>query len=86
MTVKIIEYGGVITEILVPDKNGKLGDINLGYDSMEGKCSVQTFWSLQYWHCDLNCNNLVLNFDTPEYYKSSRDGFCYLQTIKKLNF
>ena len=32
--VKITNYGGIITSILVPDKNGKMGDIALGYDSL----------------------------------------------------
>lgn len=33
--VNIINYGGIITSILVPDKNGNLGDIVLGYDNLE---------------------------------------------------
>jgi len=32
--VKITNYGGIITSIIVPDKNGKMGDIVLGYDSL----------------------------------------------------
>ncbi|XP_069117234.1 galactose mutarotase-like isoform X1 [Argopecten irradians] len=34
--VRIISYGGIITEVLVPDNQGELGDIVLGFDSMEG--------------------------------------------------
>lgn len=30
--VSILDFGGVITNILVPDRNGKLGDVNLGFD------------------------------------------------------
>ncbi|MCX6244040.1 MAG: galactose mutarotase [Bacteroidetes bacterium] len=36
IVVKISNYGGIITSILVPDKNGKTGDIVLGYDSLIG--------------------------------------------------
>ncbi len=36
MTVKIITYGGAIAEIWVPDKGGKLADVNLGFDDMKG--------------------------------------------------
>ncbi len=36
MTVKITNYGGIVTSILVPDRNGKLGDVVLGYDSVAG--------------------------------------------------
>jgi len=34
--IEIITYGGIITSWMVPDKNGKLGDVVLGHDSMEG--------------------------------------------------
>lgn len=34
--IKILNYGGIITNILVPDKNGKNGDICLGFDDMKG--------------------------------------------------
>ena len=29
--VSILDYGGIITRIAVPDRDGKLDDINLGY-------------------------------------------------------
>ena len=35
ITIKITNYGGIITSILVPDKNGKFGDIVLGYNTLE---------------------------------------------------
>lgn len=34
--VGIINYGGTVTRILVPDKNGTMGDVLLGYDSLAG--------------------------------------------------
>ena len=34
--VKITNYGGIITSWLTPDKNGKLGNIVLGFDSLSG--------------------------------------------------
>jgi aldose 1-epimerase len=33
---KIITYGGVVTELHVPDKTGKLADVVLGFDNFEG--------------------------------------------------
>jgi len=36
MTVKITNYGGIVTSILVPDENGNFGDVVLGYDNLEG--------------------------------------------------
>lgn len=32
---KIITYGGIVTELQVPDKNGKLGDVVVGFDNLE---------------------------------------------------
>ncbi|XP_013379096.1 aldose 1-epimerase [Lingula anatina] len=36
MTVEIITFGGIITKIIAPDKDGKLDDVCLGFDNMEG--------------------------------------------------
>jgi aldose 1-epimerase len=34
MTAKITEYGATLTELWVPDRNGKLTDVVLGYDNL----------------------------------------------------
>lgn len=36
MTVKLTDYGASIVSIMVPDRNGKLADVVLGYDSVRG--------------------------------------------------
>jgi aldose 1-epimerase len=36
LTAKIITYGGIITELDVPDRNGKAGDVVLGFDNLDG--------------------------------------------------
>ena len=33
--IKITNYGGIITSLKVPDRNGKLGDIVLGFDNLD---------------------------------------------------
>lgn len=33
---KIMTYGGIVTSLKVPDRNGKLGDVVLGYDHLAG--------------------------------------------------
>jgi aldose 1-epimerase len=35
-SVKIINYGGVITELQVPDRDGKLTDVVLGFEDLKG--------------------------------------------------
>jgi aldose 1-epimerase len=34
--VKIINYGGIVVSIVVPDRNGRFDDVVLGYDKLEG--------------------------------------------------
>ncbi len=41
MVVKLINYGGTITNIFVPDRNGKLEDVVLGFDSLPGYLSKE---------------------------------------------
>ncbi len=36
MVVKILNYGGIVTDIITPDRNGTPGDVVLGYDSLSG--------------------------------------------------
>ena len=35
MTVKILDFGGIITEIHVPDRDGAMGDVALGFDTLQ---------------------------------------------------
>jgi len=44
VTVQAITYGGIITSITVPDRNGTLADIVLGFDSIEGYLKDQPFF------------------------------------------
>ena len=36
MVLKVINYGGTITDILVPDRDGKIENVVLGFDSLSG--------------------------------------------------
>lgn len=36
MVVKVTNYGAIITSIVVPDRDGNLADVALGYDTVEG--------------------------------------------------
>ena len=36
MEVRAINYGGIIVSLRVPDKNGKLDDVVLGFDTLDG--------------------------------------------------
>ncbi len=44
MEVRAITYGGIITSIRVPDRAGKLDDVVLGYDNLEGYLAKSPFF------------------------------------------
>jgi aldose 1-epimerase len=44
MVVKIITYGGIITEFHVPDKNGKMADVVLGFDDLKGYLGTHPYF------------------------------------------
>lgn len=44
MRADIITYGGIVTALHVPDKEGKLGDVVLGFDNLEGYLAGHPFF------------------------------------------
>ena len=42
--VRITNYGGIVTAIKVPDRSGKLDDVVLGYDSLDGYIKNPTYF------------------------------------------
>lgn len=35
MTIRVISYGAIVKDILVPDRDGNIADVNLGFDNIE---------------------------------------------------
>lgn len=44
LVMKVINYGGIITSLSVPDKNNKMDDVVLGYDSLGGYLKDSPFF------------------------------------------
>ncbi|MET3135827.1 aldose 1-epimerase [Undibacterium sp. GrIS 1.2] len=44
MIVKITDFGGIITELHVPDKHGQLADVALGFDHLAPYCDVSPYF------------------------------------------
>ena len=36
MTASVITYGCILTSLCMPDKQGKIGEITLGFDNLQG--------------------------------------------------
>jgi aldose 1-epimerase len=43
-TVKITNYGGIVTSLLVPDSSGKMEDVVLGFDSLDRYLSTHPYF------------------------------------------
>jgi aldose 1-epimerase len=44
MRVRILDFGGIITEIHVPDRDGKFADVALGFDTLEPYCTDSPYF------------------------------------------
>jgi len=44
MRMEVINYGGIVVRLEAPDKNGKLADVVLGFDSLSGYLQHNTFF------------------------------------------
>jgi aldose 1-epimerase len=44
MEVRIITYGGIVTSLTAPDRNGRYADVVLGYDSLEGYLKASPYF------------------------------------------
>ena len=42
--VQVIEYGGIVVRIRVPDRDGRLGDVALGFDSLDAYVAGNPFF------------------------------------------
>jgi aldose 1-epimerase len=47
MEARLINYGGTLVSLKTPDKNGKLGDVVLGYDNLDGYLKGTSFFGAQ---------------------------------------
>lgn len=44
LSVQVITYGATITSIRCPDKFGNIDDVVLGFDDVDGKWMVISYW------------------------------------------
>lgn len=44
MIVKVIDLGGIITELHVPDKNGQFADVTLGFENVAPYCDASPYF------------------------------------------
>jgi aldose 1-epimerase len=67
VVVKCIEYGAIITEIQVPDKDGKLADVALGFDKFDGYLAGHPYFGANAGRCANRIANAKFTLDGKEY-------------------
>ena len=65
--MKCIEYGAIITEIHVPDKNGKFADVVLGFDKLDGYLKGHPYFGSNAGRCANRIAKGKFTLDGKEY-------------------
>jgi aldose 1-epimerase len=74
MVVKVTNYGLIITEILVPDKTGKVGDVVLGFDNFDRYLKGHPFFGAIAGRYANRIANAKFTLDGKEYKLAANNG------------
>jgi aldose 1-epimerase len=74
LKAKIIDYGGIVTELHVPDKDGKFADVALGFDSLEGYLKGHPYFGSNVGRCGNRIARGKFTLDGKEYTLATNNG------------
>ncbi len=74
MKAKVLNYGGIITELDVPDKNGKLGDVVLGFDNLQDYLTKSPYFGCITGRVANRISNAKFTLDGKEYKLAANNG------------
>lgn len=74
MEVKITNYGGIIVSIKTPDRNGKPGDVVLGYDNLDGYVKRNPFFGCLVGRYGNRIGKARFNLNGVEYRLAANNG------------
>jgi aldose 1-epimerase len=74
ITVSITNYGGIITGIYTPDKNGKTTNIVLGFDNLEQYLAGHPYFGAIVGRYGNRIANATFSLDGKEYHLAANDG------------
>jgi aldose 1-epimerase len=74
MVAKVITYGGLLTSLTVPDKDGKLADVVLGCDTLEGYLKGTPYFGANVGRCGNRIANASFTLDGKEYKLFANNG------------
>ncbi len=74
MTVKITNYGGIITSLIVPDRDGKPADVVLGFDSLTPYLAEHPHFGEIVGRCANRIAQATFTLDGVEYQLTANEG------------
>lgn len=74
MVMKVINYGGIITQLMVPDRNGKSEDVVLGCNSLEDYVKASSFLGALIGRYGNRIGNGKFKVDGKEYKLAANNG------------
>lgn len=74
LELKVLSYGGIITEFRVPDRNGKLEDIVLGFDDLESYREKTPYFGAVVGRIANRISGARFTLDGKEYQLAANDG------------
>lgn len=78
MEVDATEYGAIITRVLVPDQRGELGDVVLGFDTLEGYLASSPYFGAVVGRCANRIAHGRFALDGVTYQLACNDGANHL--------
>lgn len=74
LVAKVMSYGTILTELHVPDRNGKLGDVVLGFDQAERYLQPHPFFGATAGRVANRIRNASFTLDGTEYTLAKNNG------------
>ncbi len=70
----ITTYGGIVVTLLMPDRNGKMGDVVLGYDNLQGYIDKTPYFGCLVGRYGNRIGNAQFTLDGTTYTLAKNDG------------
>ena len=86
MKAEVTDYGAILVNLFVPDKNGKVEDLVLGFDSVEGYESNPSFFGATIGPSANRIGGAKFSIDGVEYAVDVNDGVNNLHSHKDMGY
>ncbi len=74
ITAKVMTYGAILTELIVPDRDGKAGDVVLGFDTLEGYLAGHPYFGATVGRVANRIGGAKFSLDGKDYKLAANNG------------